>query len=229
MESGGAGQLQRGGNWAVSGNNATVTVNAAQTGSTTITNTYADASFACSVLDNFNRSNGKLGSNWAGNADDYRVKDNAAYLNDSDGDIILWNRAPATFGANQYACLTLTKINTSSEKHALILKAQGTDARNGMIKVAYVPKYKRVDVWSIQPGQGWVKRATINNVTLVNGDKFAARAYADGSVRVYKNGASIGTSQTSSYFVNRTGRIGVWFLNAEGARFDDFGGGNFTP
>lgn len=185
-----------------------------------------DASF---VLDNFNRANGKLGSNWAGDASDYRVKDNTAYLNDGDGDIILWNRAPATFGANQYVCLTLTKIATNSEKHALILKAQGTNASAGMIKVAYVPKFKRVDVWSIQPGQGWVKRATINNVTLVNGDRFGARAYADGSVRVYKNGAQIGTSSTSSYFVNRTGRVGVWFVNAEGARFDDFGGGNFTP
>lgn len=66
-------------------------------------------------------------------------------------------------------------------------------------------------------------------VVFNNGDVLGAEALADGSVQVYRNGAPIGTATTSPFFVNRGGRIGVWFQQTAGALFDDFGGGSSTP
>lgn len=96
-----------------------------------------------------------------------------------------------------------------------------------MILVSYDAVNQQVVVESIQPGQNWTTHLTIP-VTLANGDVLGARALADGSVRVYRNGVLIGATSTTSFFANRGGRIGVWYHKTANATFDDFGGGN-TP
>ncbi|MGQ9611602.1 MAG: hypothetical protein ACUVSL_01835 [Chloroflexus sp.] len=77
-----------------------------------------------------------------------------------------------------------------------------------MILVLYNAVNQQVVVESIQPGQDWTTHLTIP-VTLANGDVLGARALADGSVRVYRNGVLIGATLTTSFFANRGGRIGV--------------------
>ena len=86
---------------------------------------------------------------------------------------------------------------------------------------------------------GFHIRATINNVTFGPGDRFGARALADGQVIVFKNGIAIGshylTSGPNPWPAPRAtggGKIGVWFKgnfqgpNGQAAGFDNFGGGN---
>jgi hypothetical protein len=66
-------------------------------------------------------------------------------------------------------------------------------------------------------------------VTFNNGDTLGARAKADGTVEVYKNGDLLGTRDVSSWpYYSMGGYIGLWFIEATGAVLDDFGGGTIT-
>lgn len=192
-----------------------------------------DPAFRCAnvLLDDFNRANTTrgLGRNWTGATNTYRIASNQAQPFTTAG-TIFWNAQPRVFGADQSACVTLAQIDPNGRHHTLILKAQSvTNYARGMILVSYDAPAQQVIVETVEPGQsGWITRATIP-VVFNNGDVLGAQALADGSVQVYRNGTSIGTTTTSPFFVNRGGRIGVWFQQTSGALFDDFGGGNSTP
>ena len=84
---------------------------------------------------------------------------------------------------------------------------------------------------------GTVTRATIGSTSFTTGDTFGARALADGTVTVYKNGVQIGTTNVTvganpwpAELAAADGRIGVLFIGttatgAGDARIDNFGGG----
>lgn len=219
-----------GSHWVATITSSPVEVAPLQTAQATVHNKYVGPALECALLDNFNRANTTrgLGGNWTGATNTYRIDANQAQPLTTAG-TIFWNRAPRTFGADQVACMQLATIDPGGQHHTLILKAQATNNyAKGMILVAYDAVNQRVMVETIQPGQsGWAMRLVIPGA-FANGDVLGARALADGSVRVYKNGVLIGAAATSSFFVNRGGRIGAWCFQTSGARFDDFGGGN-TP
>ena len=52
---------------------------------------------------------------------------------------------------------------------------------------------------------------------------------ADGTVQAFINGTLVGTADAGSFYAGKGGQIGLWFLNAHDAVFDDFGGGTITP
>ncbi len=220
-----------GSHWLVAISESPVTVAPQQTAQVTVLNTYVGPQLVCPLLDDFNRANTTkgLGANWTGATNTYRIFNNEVQPFTTAG-MIFWNKAPRTFGADQVACVKLTDIDPNGRHHTLILKAQATkNYARGMILVAYDAVNQRVVVETIQPGQsGWVTRLVIPGA-FAGGDVLGARALADGSVRVYKNGVLIGAASTSSFFVNRGGRIGVWYHQTANAHFDDFGGGNTTP
>jgi hypothetical protein len=63
-------------------------------------------------------------------------------------------------------------------------------------------------------------------VSAIRPDQFGARAKPNGDVIVYKNGTAIGTRNVSSWqYYDDGGYIGVWFIAAEDAVLDNFGGG----
>jgi hypothetical protein len=73
-------------------------------------------------------------------------------------------------------------------------------------------------------------------LTLADGDVFAARADAAGTVTAYRNGTQVYSVQLNAadaaYFNNRGGRTGIW--TGKGGQpidawLDDFGGGQITP
>ncbi len=66
-------------------------------------------------------------------------------------------------------------------------------------------------------------------VTFVDGDQFGARAPADGTVEVYRNGELLATRDITawSHYADG-GYIGLWFIGAEDAVLDDFGGGTIS-
>jgi hypothetical protein len=64
---------------------------------------------------------------------------------------------------------------------------------------------------------------------LVNGDILGARARANGSVEVFKNGALVGIADASAWSGSAGGGvIGMRVTNGTAARLDDFGGGAST-
>ncbi len=180
-----------------------------------------------SVLDNFNRANGPIGSNWSGNTGSYAV--NANRLNVIVNGYLFWN--PTSFGANQEAYVTLTGISPGSPgmEHDLLLKSQSsTTFTAGVIEVWYDAPGHRVQVWTYTSAQGWVQRGADIPVTFVNGDQLGARAKANGMVEVYRNGSLLATRDVTGwpYYANG-GYVGLWFIStsSDSTFADDFGGG----
>ncbi|MEK7326405.1 MAG: hypothetical protein AAB217_14235, partial [Chloroflexota bacterium] len=203
----------------------TATVTWTPTATATATPTPTTASFpSTGVLDNFNRANGPIGGNWSGNTGSYAINTN--YLNITSNGYIFWN--PTSFGANQEAYVTLSNFYSSGVEHDLLLKSQSsTTYGNGVIEVWYDAAGHRVQVWTYTSVQGWVQRGADIPVTFVNGDRLGARAKADGTVEVYRNGTLLATRDVTGwpYYANG-GYIGLWFIGVTSATVvDDFGGG----
>jgi hypothetical protein len=138
----------------------------------------------------------------------------------------LWNAN--SFGANQEVYLTFNQFHTASgNEHSLILKSQSSSSTsNGLLYVMYDHAARMVQIWTYHPSQGWVHRGTNISVTFAAGDQFGARAKADGTVEVYRNGTLLGTRSITSWpFYSSGGYIGLWFVNSSAASADNFGGG----
>jgi PKD repeat protein/lysophospholipase L1-like esterase/Mg-chelatase subunit ChlD len=181
------------------------------------------------VLDNFNRANGGIGSNWSGNKPKYNINSNQLKVisNDSNSDIY-WNAA--SFGADQEAYVTFAGVSATATEQNLLLKSQSTTTwGDGVLEVLYDAPNQRVQVWTWEWPAGWVQHGADIPVTFSNGDQFGARAYADGTVEVYKNGTILATHDITSWsYYDQGGYIGLWFIDAQDAVLDDFGGGTIS-
>jgi hypothetical protein len=129
-------------------------------------------------------------------------------------------------GPDQEACVTLTKFNPYSPHHTLALKVQGVWYQ-GTILVNYNATTGNIDVEVYDPEHGrWNTTTIVPPVPVQEGDQLGARALADGTVEVYINGDLIGTTNAGSFYVGKGGQIGLWFMDAWHAMFDDFAGGD---
>lgn len=190
----------------------------------------AQAAFpSTGIRDGFNRQNGPLVNNWYGEArlTGYQVVNKQ--LDISSGGPIYWKAG--AFGPTIEAYATFLRVDPDDGEQALLLKVQGEgnnpDYRQGAIKVVYDANARVVRVETIEPGQNsWTVRSSFA-ATLHDGDQLGARALADGQVAVFLNGQQVGAADAGSFFVNKRGRIGLWFRDASDAVLDDFGGG--TP
>jgi hypothetical protein len=178
------------------------------------------------ILDNFNRANGPIGSNWSGNTSAYNISSNQLSVDDSGTvtDIYWGNEA---FGPDQEAYVTFTHIDPYATEQDLLLKGQSNSTwGDGVLEVLYDPAGQRAQVWTWKWPEGWVQHGEDLPVTFGDGDTFGARARADGIVEVYKNGTLLGTRDITAWsHYAASGYIGLWFLGAEDAMLDDFGGG----
>jgi PKD repeat protein len=175
------------------------------------------------VLDNFNRANGAPGANWNDETAQFRIASNT--LSGLTGDHYLeWT---TSFGADQEAYFTFNTVGGTEEN--LMLKTQGTTWAGGHIEVSYSAATSQVFVYTFAPPGDWQTFGQFNGVTFAAGDRFGARAFANGTVTVYRNTTLIGTVSVSGWpFAALGGRIGVSVGNATAARYDDFGGGTIT-
>jgi hypothetical protein len=190
----------------------------------TPTNTLAPAFPSTGLLDNFNRANGGLGSNWSGQVNGYSIVSSA--LDVGKGGNIFWK--PTSYSPNQEVYVQLTNIDPSASEIDLLLKAQSNKSYgSGVIEVLYNPSSKQVQVWTYTNSQGWVQRGVSIPVTFVNGDQFGARATSSGQVSVYRNGVLLGTSNVTAWpNYAMGGYVGLWFVNAPNMVVDNFGGGS---
>jgi len=143
---------------------------------------------------------------------------------------ILWKAQ--SFGKDQEVFVTLAKVDPFGREINLLLKAQSpTNWGDGVIEVSYNAIDDHVQILTYTFAQDWKQCGANIPVTFVDGDKFGAKAKADGTVEVYRNGSLIGSCNVSAsypHFANG-GYIGLWFLDASNSVADDFGGGTITP
>jgi len=179
----------------------------------------------CSIIrDDFNRSGKNIGSNWAGakGVGNYKLVDGAE-VEALSGKPIYW-KSPS-FGPDQEACVTLTKIDPKGY-HSLLLKVQNVWNR-GAIEVYYEAKEHGgiVGIKTYEKKKGWRILQTFP-MQLQAGDQLAGQALSDGTVKVFVNRNFVGETNGGSFFANKGGRIGLWFVSPKipHARFDDFGG-----
>jgi PKD repeat protein len=178
------------------------------------------------VLDNFNRANGAIGSSWRDQTSAFRIASNVLSPTGNSDSYVEWN---GSFGANQEAFVTLSTVQATGLEHNLMLKTQGNSWSGGHIEVTFGGPTNSVRVITLQPPSTWVTRATFTGVPFASGDQLGARALADGTVQVYKNGAQIGTTSVTGWpYYAQGGRIGISVGRAASARFDNFGGGNYV-
>jgi uncharacterized repeat protein (TIGR01451 family) len=169
----------------------------------------------CGILDDFNRPNGPLGSSWDARINRYRIRDNLVVVRA--GGPIYWQ--PESYGLNQEACVTLTRINARSRQHGLLLKVQELNNwRKGAILVSYNARSGNVDVKARDvSAHRWTLVGSFTPSTpVVDGDQLRAQAWADGTVEVFVNNVSIGTADAGSFYVDKGGQIGLWFRNPLG-------------
>jgi len=184
-----------------------------------------------SILDDFNRANGKVGSNWAISNGLLSYKIVSQQLNVRLGGALIWK--PDSFGVNQEAFITFQNTPQDGSIQGLLLKAQSNSRiESGVIIVAYNARSNAVNILTLHQSQSGPIRKNYTNspITFVKGDQLGARVLADGSIEIYKNGTLIATVKLNkadqAFFNRRGGRIGIWMLNAPKAVLDDFGGGD---
>jgi hypothetical protein len=162
----------------------------------------------------------------------YRSSDHDPVVDVRREGAIYWKDA---FGVNQEVFVTLSTVDLAGGEQDLLLKVQGQYGPNwgeGVIEAFYDPFSNTVTVWTFRLDTlKWHSYAPIP-VTFADGDQFGARALSTGEVVIYKNGVEVGyvtlNAADQTFFNSKGGHIGLWFLDARDAFFDDFGGGDVT-
>ena len=204
------------------------------------------------VLDNFNNRT-SMGGNWATNGSGFTVINGTGTANDylrvRTGDNAFssgrWT-AGASFNTQQEAFFTFRQPSSaaSADHQAVMLKWSGSNTPTATsaqwIEVAVDNNPAgTVNVYTKTAGSAAItlQTATAISATFAAGDVFGARALANGTIEVYRNGVLVGSIDlpvTSTW----TGDIGIRFEGTgsgspSGAEsfIDNFGGGNvaFLP
>jgi hypothetical protein len=180
------------------------------------------------VLDGFTRADGTLGQNWlVDTPGGYQITSDQLVANTGNPGIMVWSDV---LGPTQEAYIKIVAFDPGDGELELILKNQGMITECDGIEVDYQPN-------GIGPGQGMlgVYACTAGNpgtygsapFTLAPGDRFGARACAEGTVEVFKNGTLVNTFDVSPFaYATSSGRIGFFSSSlTAAAQLDDFGGG----
>lgn len=176
------------------------------------------------VLDNFNRPNGAIGGSWTGDTNGLVISNNqltqtCCYATTA------WNGA--IFGPDQEVFIHFNQATPNAFEHDVLLKIQGTSTYAGHLECRWDGVGNVVTVNTYDPTTTWVNWGTFNGVSFQAGDTFGARAHADGTVQVFKNGISFGICSVAGWrFANAGGRVGLTLNGATSSLLDDFGGGN---
>ncbi len=182
------------------------------------------------VLDNFNRANGPLTTPWVDPVDNLAglsVSSNALAQACCAYGTPCWGGA--SFGPNQEAFITLTSLTSTAPEYDLMLKLQAPSYNTPHFEVRYDNTTKQVLVSTWDPASGWIGLGGPIAVTMAAGDRFGARAYENGIVEVYRNGALIGTRDGSAWSYARFGGyLGLTLDQAYTSKLDDFGGGDIV-
>ncbi|GAB4180485.1 MAG: hypothetical protein Fur005_43030 [Roseiflexaceae bacterium] len=179
------------------------------------------------ILDDFNRADGSIGPNWSGETSNFAIVGNTLQNISGGYGRIGWT---TSFAANQEVYTTIDTIPSTADEINLILKDEDRGDGWNFLEVWYQPQSGTVQVWSVHNWGTWIQHGGDIAITFQPGDQFGARANADGTVEIYKNGTLVGSVTVSAAWPSRDqgGRVGVWLIAANTVVFDDIGGGS-TP
>lgn len=190
------------------------------------------------LLDRFDRDADDVGAAWVGKTEAYAISEQRLQVNGTGP--LYWQKD--IFGATQEAAIVLDTIDPDG-KHGVLLKVQGVtpDYRQGAIRVVYDAQRKEVRVETYQPAThgsitlGWRKRFTVGSVELKSGDMLSA-AIMEEEFNAGPHGITVIVCRTPratqvtellgivdtkvedfSFFKGKSGRVGLWFENAEDA------------
>jgi RHS repeat-associated protein len=143
----------------------------------------------------------------------------------SDGDIY-WSASQ--FGISQEVYVKLYTIDSSASRIGVLLKSQSSSGwGSGVLEVFYHPGSSTVQVWTYESSQGWVQHGASLSISFANGNILGVRAYASGTVEVYKNAILVGVRDVSSWpYYDDGGYIGIRTVGGPSTYYDDFGGGS---
>jgi hypothetical protein len=174
---------------------------------------------ATGVLDDFDREGPALGEKWTGL--EYSLAEQALWC-ELCAAPALWG---AVFGSQQEVFAKLAAFGNDAGEINLVLKAQNADGCD-LIEVLYSPAEHTTFVAYCVAGE-WTNLEA-KPLTLSPGDRFGARALANGSVEIYAGDELVITIDASG-FPYEGGRIGVNGVSGDtGLSWDDFGGGNWN-
>lgn len=181
------------------------------------------ASFpATTVLDDFDRPDGPLGSSWLIDAPpNVTLSNHQLVMASGDTGVILW---PTSFGPDQEFFITIEETHPDDAEIELVFKSQASNGECEAMQIAYHPP--TLLVYSCSGGV-WKDIGEGVTAKLEAGDQLAGRAFADGTIQAFKNGVLVGTWDASAWPDHaKGGRIGLGTYGLKEAnRFDDFGGG----
>ena len=175
--------------------NTTTPIPPTNTPTATPTATFTPPPPAAGVLDDFNRADGALGSNWNGSGNlQYAIASNQVAYSTS-AQPLFWVRDPA-LGSTQEVSVTIKALSSGGEM-GVALKADTVAPPGRMIGVAYRPASSNTIVWT-KDGGTWDNPVTWN-VTFAVNDTLGARAYPDGTLQLLKNGTVVASTTLSGW------------------------------
>ena len=190
-----------------------------------------------SVLDDFNRADGDLGSNWTegtfGGGDEYRILSNTVVgQTDQQVDSAYWN--PSTFGADTEAFVTFAVLPfEAGDRNSLVLRLDpsGDTTWDGYI-LDLRPQNTQADYqFFIQEVTNSTKTqlGAAVNVTISAGHKMGFEAIGSTLKGYQHNGTSWSEirsrTDTTHTAAGNIGITGEFDNNNDRPKYDDFGGG----
>jgi hypothetical protein len=175
-----------------------------------------------SVLDNFNRSENPLSTNWSNILNSNQCNGSAALGNNSSYSVSIYGTDFT--GAQEVWCEITTKGGTG---HELSLGLMSKDTGN----IATIDGYSihftvatGTDTWSIDRADNGVPTVLASGTAeLVNGDIVGLRLMPNGDLQAFRNGSQIGSTINSTTYTG-TGKLSLTIENTTW-RINAFGGG----
>jgi hypothetical protein len=180
------------------------------------------------VLDNFNRANGAVGSNWAlistTSFASMNVSSNAAV--DASTTLYAWNYwKPTSFGPNAEAYVTVARYSGTDTIRVGARVTVGTSSYSG-----YFVSVTSTGAWSIIRTDNKIPTTLASGITqtVASGDKLAIKIVGT-RITALHYGSAIGWAQVLSYDTAndsiRYSNPGSLAVELETSTIDDFGGG----
>jgi WD40 repeat protein len=174
------------------------------------------------ILDDFNRADGAVGSNWSGATSGYTIVNNQLQGDGSFG-YMFWS--PVSFGAWQEVSARLVSLPAGGMVSLLLKGQSATSDADGVIEVNYQVDSASAQVWTYDPTtQEWLSSGAPFPLPLQVGDTLRARALPTGTVQLFRNSALVAARDVINWpFQSGGGYLG---LATDGVIVDDFGGGS---
>jgi len=182
------------------------------------------------ILDDFNRADGPLGSNWT---DPWNTSEGgsvvistseARFVPTGGGKYTYWNGT--AFGPNCEAYGKITSAPISSISFFVRSQPDSTNGANGYL-LQFVPgAAPRQSIYRVDNGTWTRLGADLSTSSALSGLVATLLAVGD-SLSGWYDGSQIGTSRSDSTYT-AAGYIGMGSQGNTGSRVDDFGGGSIV-